>query len=246
MSHPKVSFIFIHGFCFGPSLWADLIPHFKKFSQHLVNYSLYNPPHQQGFRVDRTLEDLKQIMQTRPEHKWILIGHSLGGYLSLEMIHQNHELISGCILVNSHLHNDTVKRKNIRDKQINLIEKRGLSSYLRVFYQNMDQTNAVKWQKQFGHLLNAQTTLDQLVYMRDRAVYFPSIENFSKQKFLGIIHAKRDNLITNNIVFEKYAQLNMGHVEVIPGGHISPLNQPQACIKALNKMWPHLSFLLAR
>lgn len=243
MSQPKVSFIFIHGFCFGPSLWSDMLPFFRGYSDQLVNYSLYTSSHLNGFSVDQTMQELCAIIQQYPDRKWILVGHSLGGYLSLEMIHRHRELISGCILINSHLRNDTKKKQKIRDKQISLIKKRGLSAYLRVFYHNMDPSRAVEWQQRFGKQLNVQAVLDQLVYMRDREVFFTSIEEFTKDGFLGWIHADKDILIETDDVFDKFSKLNKGYVSVIGGGHLSPLNNSQACLERIKTMWNYLSFL---
>lgn len=244
MSHPKVSFIFIHGFCFGPSLWVGLLPYFREFSHQLVNYSLYKNTVDKGFNVDLTMEDLRKIVQTHPNDYWVLVGHSLGGYLSLEMIHQSGEMIDACILVNSHLHNDTNQKKQIRDKQIKLIERRGLDAYLRVFYHNIDSTHAEKWQNQFHPCLDKKSILDQLAYMRDREVHFTSVQDFTRNKFLGFIHARHDNLVPTTDLYSKFSLLNAGQIEVVSGGHLSPLNQRDACIAALNKMWPHLSFSL--
>jgi len=140
---------------------------------------------------------------------------------------------------------DTENKKRVRNKQIRLIEKRGLKAYLRVFYNNIDPINAHKWQKEFGPNLNKRMVLDHLAYMRDREVNFDSIRDFSRDKYLGIIHAKDDNIISNKNVFSKLSRLSQAQIQVIPGGHLSPLNQVDACAKALPKMWPHLSFLLA-
>lgn len=246
MNNHKVSFIFIHGFCFGPSLWTEIIESVKDKASQIVNYSLYKNGQKHSFSINETIEELRSIVQRRPEDHWVIVGHSLGGYIGLEIVQKYPELIKACILFNSHLASDKPRRKKIRTKQIQLIKKSGLYTYLRVFYNSMDEAKATHLNEEYSGPLNEKIVIDQIAYMRDRYPDIHKIKAFSSDNYIGIVHGIEDHLIDQNELFHFFSLLDRGNIVTIPGGHLSPLHYPKTCKNILENMIQDLNFLLSK
>lgn len=67
----------------------------------------------------------------------VVVGHSMGGYVALEMLAQAPERLKGIGLFHSHPFGDDESKKLNRDRTIELIEKRGSKDFLHGFIPNL-------------------------------------------------------------------------------------------------------------
>lgn len=120
MTDSKQNIVFISGFMLDESLWDQVTPYFQD------SFNLYTISLKHG----QTIEEISQhIVKNLPEH-FILVGFSLGGYITRFIASRFPEKVSALILIASSLRCDTQlqveqKRQAI---QANTVENfRGLS-----------------------------------------------------------------------------------------------------------------------
>lgn len=132
----KKNIVFLHGFCETKEMWNDFQEELSK--DHNV-YCLDLP----GFGdfnfdvTDLEISDIAQIISNEIKklaiEKYVLIGHSLGGYVALEILKNNPNGISGLGLINSTVFADSDERKNKRNDVISFIEKHGSAKFVKSF-----------------------------------------------------------------------------------------------------------------
>ena len=115
--------IFLHGFPFDHQLWDLLLPYLSEdfrfifpdlrgFGESLSEKS--------GYLMSEMAEDVIQLMDGMGIQIAILIGHSMGGYLALEITRQQQTRIAGLGLIASHIYSDT--REGVANR-LEMIEK---------------------------------------------------------------------------------------------------------------------------
>jgi len=128
--------IFIHGFCEHHQMWdAFKKPFLKKYRVITIDLPGFgkSPLLSDNFSIkDLSLSVLEHLAQKKLE-KFILIGHSLGGYVSLEMINQNPNEVSGLCLFHSTALADTADKKDARNKTMKFVEKHGVEIFAEAF-----------------------------------------------------------------------------------------------------------------
>ena len=93
----EMNLIFLHYFGGGPRSWDDVIA-------HLDNYSVQTPDLRavgrtpQGYSVERAATDVMQIIGEQSE-PFVLIGHSMGGKIAVEIAARAPQNLRGCVLI---------------------------------------------------------------------------------------------------------------------------------------------------
>ncbi len=128
--------VLLHGFCETLAVWEAIIPELSKSNQVIA---LDLP----GFGGSDHLQaptSLKQVaiqvhsfLQSLHIKKYVIIGHSLGGYISLELAKLYPESILGIGMIHSTAFSDNLEKKNIRKKTIDFVRKNGVSAFIKSF-----------------------------------------------------------------------------------------------------------------
>lgn len=116
--------VFLHGFLESSTMWDYL-----NFSKTAISSIYVDIP---GHGKSQVLDDTptisalaREIIQTLSNHNihsFDLVGHSMGGYVALEIAKQV-SFEPKVILLNSNFWDDTIEKKNNRNRVINIIEK---------------------------------------------------------------------------------------------------------------------------
>ncbi|MES2615354.1 MAG: alpha/beta hydrolase [Bdellovibrionota bacterium] len=128
--------ILIHGFCENRTVW-------KYCEKELATqYRVINPD-LPGFGESRLTEatvsmeyfadQIKQLLDALKIEKCIIIGHSLGGYVTLAFAEKYSEKLSGMGLFHSSAFADAEEKKENRNKTIDFIQKHGVSIFAESF-----------------------------------------------------------------------------------------------------------------
>ncbi len=130
--------VLLHGFGEDASVWDDFIP-------LLPSSSRYFCPDFSAIRHLNTIPDyaawVKDLCVTKEWEEIIVIGHSMGGYIALELAKNYPSLISGLGLFHSTAAADTPERKASRDKTAAFIDTHGSREFISGFYPNMFSEN---------------------------------------------------------------------------------------------------------
>jgi pimeloyl-ACP methyl ester carboxylesterase len=127
--------LFLHGFCETHEVWSELARQLCTMHRILL-VDLPGFGHSEALRRF-TLHDLANLLirwlKEHEQKQVLVVGHSLGGYIALEMVHLNPELFAGIVLFQSTSLPDTQEKKKARVETAQRIEKGGVQAFIDAF-----------------------------------------------------------------------------------------------------------------
>src|SRR5688572_19099889 len=169
--------VFLHGFCESKALWTDLISKLpEKF--HCVALDLpgfgANLEPVADFSMEAMAETVHAELKKLHIKKCILVGHSLGGYVSLAFAEKYPKMLQGLCLFHSSALPDTEEKKEARKKTIDFVKKHGVVTFIQSFVEPLfAPENRVKCKKDIQKLITIgqatpqETVIGVLRAMRD-------------------------------------------------------------------------------
>lgn len=128
--------ILIHGFCETHEVWTrfaeQLSTDFRIITVDLPGFGK-SKSLSEGFAVADVASKINALLGQLEITKCIAVGHSLGGYVTLEMIHQQTSLFSGFGLFHSTAYADSDERKAARNKVIDFVSNNGVADFIQTF-----------------------------------------------------------------------------------------------------------------
>ncbi len=128
--------IFLHGFCETHFVWHTLIDdlqeNFQVITLDLPGFG-NSPILEEGFSIDDVAWAVKEKLDELGVKQCIMIGHSLGGYVTMSFVRQFPDQVDGFCLFNSTVFEDTPDKKENRNKLIDLINRSGTAGFIQSF-----------------------------------------------------------------------------------------------------------------
>jgi len=126
--------VLLHGFGENPDIWESFVPMLPpKYSFIPLDYS--------KIAFCQTIDQYAQWLHTEIEERkitrFVLIGHSMGGYISLAYAENHAEYLAGLGLFHSTAFADSEEKRKSRDKTAAFINKRGSAAFIDGFLPNM-------------------------------------------------------------------------------------------------------------
>ncbi|MDB5283261.1 MAG: alpha/beta hydrolase fold protein, partial [Bacteroidota bacterium] len=132
----------VHGFIEEGSMWSEVVKALKK------KYRIIIPdlpgfgaspmvPKQVTLSMELYAEYLFEILKQEKIKKLILLGHSMGGYVTLNFAEKYGPMLRGFGLLNSHCFEDTPEKKANRKKGIEFIKNNGTKVFITELYNNI-------------------------------------------------------------------------------------------------------------
>ena len=118
--------VFLHGFCEDSSMWDEFIPAFSKnkiIRIDLPGFGKSEPV--ENVSIEYMADAVKAVLNELKIKSCILIGHSMGGYVSLAFAKKYESMLKGVGLFHSHPYADTKEKQEGRLKSIQFIERNG-------------------------------------------------------------------------------------------------------------------------
>ncbi|MGL4632129.1 MAG: alpha/beta fold hydrolase [Leadbetterella sp.] len=129
-----MNIVFLHGFGEDTTVWEDFKPYLStENTYHFPDFSKFKSL----FSIAEYAEWLKKELDKKSLEKFVLIGHSMGGYISLEFATMFPERILGLGLFHSSAAPDSMEKKESRDKSIQFLIKHDTDLFIKHFYPNM-------------------------------------------------------------------------------------------------------------
>jgi pimeloyl-ACP methyl ester carboxylesterase len=139
--------ILIHGYGFDARIWDPVELAFDGFPVVRLSLPGFGLRH---FETGYTIPVLAEYYWSQLQHQFHtplhLVGHSMGGYVAMEMCAQHPELVNGLCLVHSHVFADTPEKKDARSAVLDEIRHQGRQEFVRrmisgLFGDRMDYTS---------------------------------------------------------------------------------------------------------
>lgn len=132
--------ILLHGFIEEGSMWNDLAQVLsKKYRVIVPDLEGFGESKLESRKLSMTnyAQDIFLLLQKLKIKKCILLGHSMGGYITLHFAEKYSEMLTAFGLINSHCFADTAEKKLNRKKGNEFIQKHGTKVFVRELYRNL-------------------------------------------------------------------------------------------------------------
>ena len=130
----------VHGFIEEGSMWDGLVKTLEKSNTVIV-------PDLPGFgksplvvseiSMEWYAECIREILKAEKTKKLILLGHSMGGYVTLSFAEKYGSMLAGFGLINSHCFADTPLKKENRLRGIEFIKEHGTGVFIKELYNSI-------------------------------------------------------------------------------------------------------------
>lgn len=170
--------VFLHGFCGSADYWEEVVPFIAKKYRIIVpdlRGHGQSSPGEEGYSIEDLADDLHQLLQMLGVKKPMMLGHSLGGYITLAYAEAYSEHLTAFGLVHSTAFPDSKEAKQNRLNSISSIEKDGIHPFVdqlipKLFSPNHLQTipEKVEHAKRIGYSTSPKAACHMLEAMRAR------------------------------------------------------------------------------
>ena len=173
--------VFLHGFGEDARIWQDFMP--DAFS----NYHIHCPNFADWTDCSTIAAYAQKIVQNLPhETQYIFIGHSMGGYVALEIASQFPSISLGVVMLHSTCVADSSEKKHQREKTASFIAEHGTETFIRSFVGNLFTPTFVEANRATLNQLisryqglNAQGLVAATLAMKDRQDFQAFLQNTS-------------------------------------------------------------------
>lgn len=231
--------VLIHGFLENATMWDKITPELTKRNR-VITLDLLG--HGQSdclgyiHSMDLFAEAINFVLKHLKIRKYILVGHSLGGYISLAFSKMNPNNIKGLCLLNSTSYEDSEERKKIRNRANKLVTN-NFENMVKMSVSNLFfQENALKFKDEINQVKTEalQTSLQGYIAAQEGMKIRPNSNQFLKEatfKKLIIIGEKDPVLNAKNSIEE--AKFTNSEYVVLPSGHMTHIENKDELIAIL-------------
>jgi pimeloyl-ACP methyl ester carboxylesterase len=235
--------VLIHGFCEDSRIWQTIAPALAQ--QHklfLVDLPGFGQTALANAAETETVENMADriafTLQNLGVEKCTVIGHSLGGYVTLAMAERHPQMLSGLGLFHSTAYNDTEERKAIRQKQAEFVNNNGAIPYVKtliptLFAQKFEHDRLLEEALAIGKECSAQGIVNALQAMRQRPERLDVLKN-AQVPVLIIAGAEDDIIPVEKLSYQASLPARCQFELFEKSGHMGQLEEPEISFEVIN------------
>lgn len=233
--------VLLHGFMENNTIWKRmeglLLPNFTLVKIDLPGHGkspILSDKQTMEQMADAVLETLKKLEIP----KYHILGHSMGGYVSLALAEKNPEVLQSLTLFFSTALEDDEEKKQIRHRSIEIIDKFYSmfvnNSIPNLFSPNDRETlsNEIEIAKNIAMETNTEGVKASQLGMIERPNRISVLENF-KEKIL-IISGRHDGAVKNDAFFQQLPEKKNIKIYSLDCGHNGHWEKPEICSAIMN------------
>ena len=229
--------ILLHGFCGSHSYWDYVFPTLTQNS-HVIRMDLRG--HGQSgeangeFSIDDMADDVAGFLEKKKLKNVCLLGHSLGGYITLAFADKYPKMLSAIGLIHSTAFPDSEEAKAGRDASVQKIKNEGINEFVNQLVPKLFSNNQVEdaqnTVKEIGYRTNQEGAIHSLMAMKLREDKRQVLENSDIPILL--VAGKEDKVIPPEKVFSTEGT-HITKVNLEKSGHMSMYEQPNELVLIL-------------
>ena len=233
--------VLLHGFLENSSMWNELVVHLSK-QYRVVCIDLLGHGKSGNLGYIHTMEAQAQLVKAVLRHlrlrKYILVGHSMGGYISLAFAEMYPHTVKGLCLMNSTAMADSEEKKASRDRAIEAV-KHNYKIFIRIAIPSLfAEENRSAFKSEISQLtrealkLSRQgiiASLEGMKIRKDRTALLKLI-TFQKLMIIG----KKDPILIPAMLMKQVQYTNTKIIE-LPGGHMSHIENKETFANAIKE-----------
>lgn len=205
--------VFIHGFCESLQIWESFSPTFESnFQVIYIDLPGHGKSKGLGYEtsVDKMAFQVKETLNSLNIKKALLVGHSLGGYVTIAFADMFPEMLLGICFFHSSAFEDTPEKKENRNKTMDYVEKHGVDAFSipfvpgLFFHKHREQLKEhIDFATQIARKMNKEDIINTIRAMRDRKDRAHVLEEI--QVPVAFIVGKEDSAVPLNKSLEQCA-----------------------------------------
>ena len=232
--------VLLHGFLENKYMWKEIIPVISR-NKRVLAIDLLGHGHTECLGYIHPMELMADavaaVLKTLRIRKITLIGHSMGGYVSLALSEKNPEMIRGLCLLNSTATSDDNSRKKLRERA-NKMAQINLSNIVRMSFINLFSEKSKKvfnpeiqlaLSEALQTSLHGYSACQEGMKIRPNRLAVLKNNHFKKLFILG---EKDPVLPVNKGIIE--AEETQSETVVLSGGHMSHIENSEELVRVLN------------
>ncbi|SHL53295.1 alpha/beta fold hydrolase [Chryseobacterium polytrichastri] len=237
----KETLVLLHGFMENSSIWSDMEPHLSE------NFSLLKidlPGHGKSevlgeiHSIDLMADEVKKVLDHQKLNKVHLLGHSMGGYISLAFAEKHPETLKSLTLFFSTYFPDDEEKKEQRIKSYRII-KDAFAHYARAGIPNLFNPNErdilegkIETALKIALSTNNLGALACVKGMVDRTDKKHVLENLEAK--ILVIAGKHDNAVKTEKTIKNLPDRTNIKSYVLDCGHNGHWEKPIICAEIIN------------
>lgn len=220
--------VFLHGFIESNEIWNHYA---EKLSENFRVICIDLPGHGDSSMLDEvhTMDlmatEVRNILEILGVNKCLLVGHSMGGYVTMSFAAKYSQFLKGIILLHSQAGADSDEEKANRNRVIELIKNDHLS-FITSFYpglfaaEKVDQfQKQIDWLRSIGKKMSPEAVIAAVAGMRDREDHVKTLENLFVPAM--VIAGDKDTRIPLEKVKKQIVNAKKVKLEILNGiGHM--------------------------
>lgn len=233
--------LLLHGFLENKKMWKDIITDLSAYYR-VISIDLLGHGNSENIGYIHTMEDqafmVKAVLDSLQLRRYVLIGHSMGGYVGLTFTEHFTKNVKGLCLMNSTPLADSPEKKINRDRAIEAV-KQNHKTFIRMSIPNLFAPYNLS---QFKNAID--TTINEALYMPPQGI-IASLEGMKLRKDktkvfntmkvpTQLIIGKNDGAIDYNATLKAVQNKNTEIVQ-FDDGHMSYIENKQDLINTLNR-----------
>ena len=231
--------VLLHGFLENLSMWQSIVPELSK-KNRVICIDLLGHGKTENLGYIHTMKDqalvVKAVLDYLRLRRYILIGHSMGGYISLEFASLFPENVKGLCLMNSSALPDSDEKIANRNRAI-LAVKQNSKTFVRLAIPNLfAEKNKAKFTSEIESItaealkMSTQGIIAALEGMKIRK---NKTNLYKTAQFpIKLIIGKEDPALDYDSLVQQTKNTNVKVVE-FPGGHMSHVENKNDLLKTL-------------
>ena len=235
-----IPIILLHGFPFNHSIWNNLVPSLavraRLICPDLRGHGKSSTP-EDSFQMEDLAGDVHELMVNRSIDQAILVGHSMGGYVSLAFLESFPEKCLGLILVASHASADTGEKREGRFATISKLENQDLAGVADSMTKILSDSHEIQ---QDLRSMILSTPIPSLIGCLRGMAERPDRSGLVKMLKIPIliIAGENDKILPVESAKKLSAQAKNARLVVIPGaGHMPMLEKPEQMIQPIDEFF---------
>lgn len=234
--------VLIHGFGEDSSIWDPMVPELEKeyrlIIPHLPGTGL-SKGNTEGISMESMAENVSNILKHEQVEQCHMIGHSMGGYVTLAFAEKYPERLKGLGLFHSTVYADNDEKKNVRRKNVDFIRKHGAAKFLGQAIPNLFAESTRKERPQLvKEMLDRYRNLsaDSLVAYTEAMMKRPDrseiLKNFPNPVLLII--GEYDTAVPIDQSLKMCRLADFAYIYIAAhSGHLGMLEEPEFCLRSM-------------
>ncbi|WP_300671229.1 alpha/beta hydrolase [Soonwooa sp.] len=237
----RETLVLLHGFMENLEIWNDMIPHLSEDFQ-LVKVDLAgfgkSAPIADAQTMDLMAEEVKKLTDYLEVESFHLLGHSMGGYISLAFAEKYPQLLKSFTLFFSTYFEDDDEKKNVRLKSLRVI-KDNYKAYANAGIPNLfgpdakhNKKDKIELAKQIAYTANIDGVLACQKGMIERPDRKSVLENFNGKMLL--LAGRFDNAVNSIKTISELPDRENISAYLLNCGHNGHWEKPSICAEIIN------------